>query len=298
VSGGRRLFWSGIALTALLALVAVASRAHRPGGGSGSEPAHAPTLIGDYLATIALIAVPVGSLFILWGLTQSRRLSALEGKTNWRRTLVTFAALSLLLAAGVFAVDRHGGLGIFRHDRAETVPASTTPTKSRPKGTTNPQAAAPRRAHFRWLPVLVLGSVVFGLVVSIGAAAVLRWREREAIDEEAALAAALKEVLADSLDDLRAERDPRRAVIRTYARMEQTFAAYGVPREEAEAPLEYLARVLDSLRVSAYSVRRLTQLFERAKFSPHEVDAGMKDDAIESLAGLRAELEHREEKAA
>jgi Domain of unknown function (DUF4129) len=128
----------------------------------------------------------------------------------------------------------------------------------------------------------------------MGAAAVIRRREGEAVDEEAALAAALKDVLADSLDDLRAERDPRRAVIRTYARMETTFAAYGVAREESEAPLEYLARVLDSMRVSAYSVRRLTQLFERAKFSPHEVDAGMKDEAIEALAGLRAELEDRQ----
>jgi hypothetical protein len=74
--------------------------------------------------------------------------------------------------------------------------------------------------------------------------------------------------------------------------MEQTFAAYGVAREEAEAPLEYLARVLDRLSVSVASVRRLTQLFARARFSEHEVDTGMKDEAIEALVGLRAELEH------
>ena len=48
---------------------------------------------------------------------------------------------------------------------------------------------------------------------------------------------------------------------------------------------------LDSLRVSSYAVRRLVQLFERAKFSPHEVGPSMKDDAIEALAGLRSELE-------
>ena len=42
-------------------------------------------------------------------------------------------------------------------------------------------------------------------------------------------------------------------------------------------------------------MRRLTDLFSRAKFSPHEIDAGMKDDAIDALAGLRAELEHKEE---
>jgi hypothetical protein len=294
VSGARRLIWSGIALMALLALVAVASRAHRPGGGSGAESAHPPALIGDYLATIALITIPIGSVLVLWGLTQSRRLSALEGKTNWRRTLVTFVVLSLLLAAGVFAVDRHGGFALFRRDAQETTPASTTPASIRAKKARHPRVAPPRRAHFQWLPALVLGSVVLGLAASMGAAALLRRREGDAVDEEAALAAALQEVLADSLDDLRAERDPRRAVIRTYARMETTFAAYGVAREESEAPLEYLARVLDSLRVSAYAVRRLTQLFERAKFSPHEVDAEMKDGAIKALAGLRAELEHRQ----
>jgi hypothetical protein len=277
---------------ALLALVAVASRAHRPGGGTGAEAGHAPTLIGDYLASIALIIVPLGSVVLLWGLTQRRRLYAIQGKATWRRTLVTFVALSLLLAVGVFAVDRHGGL--FRRNSQDTTPASTVPAKGLSKKAKRATPAPVHRAHFQWLPVLVLGSVVLGLVVSLGTAAVLRRREGEAADEEAALAAALKDVLADSLDDLRAERDPRRAVIRTYARMEETFAAYGVPREESEAPLEYLARVLDSMRVSAYSVRRLTQLFERAKFSPHEVDSAMKDDAIEALAGLRAELEDKQ----
>jgi hypothetical protein len=287
--------WSGIALMALLALVAIASRAHRPGGGSGAGTGHAPTLLGDYLATIALIVVPVGSVLVVWGLTQRRRLYAIEGKSNWKRTLITFAVLSAVLAVGVFAIDRHGGL--FRRQTHERPPAAARIPKKELRKFRKETRQQAHEAHFQWLPVFVLGSVVLGLVVSMGAAATLRRRAGEAVDEEAALAAALKDVLADSLDDLRAERDPRRAVIRTYARMETTFAAYGVAREESEAPLEYLARVLDSMRVSAYSVRRLTQLFERAKFSPHDVNVGMKDEAIETLAGLRAELEHREEAA-
>ena len=61
MSGARKLLLSGAALTALLAFVAIASRAHRPGGGTGGGDAHAPTLIGDYLATIALIIMPVGA---------------------------------------------------------------------------------------------------------------------------------------------------------------------------------------------------------------------------------------------
>jgi hypothetical protein len=38
-------------------------------------------------------------------------------------------------------------------------------------------------------------------------------------------------------------------------------------------------------------VKRLTALYERAKFSSHTIDVTMKDDAIDALAGLRAELE-------
>ena len=138
--------------------------------------------------------------------------------------------------------------------------------------------------------MLVLGSLLLGIVVTTAAAVAHGRRNREALDEEAQLARALGEVLSDSLEDLRAERDPRKAVIRAYARIEQTFAAYGVPREEHETPLEYVARVLDS-HVSSFAVRRLVQLFERAKFSPHTIESMMKDDAIEALAGLRAELE-------
>jgi hypothetical protein len=47
-----------------------------------------------------------------------------------------------------------------------------------------------------------------------------------------------------------------------------------------------------------FAVKRLTQLYERAKFSPHEIDAAMKDDAIDALAGLRAELDCETEAAA
>jgi predicted negative regulator of RcsB-dependent stress response len=143
----------------------------------------------------------------------------------------------------------------------------------------------------------VVASVLLGFGTVAGWTLYKRRLHGDEWEREAALAAALDEVLADTLDDLRAERDPRRAVIRTYARMEHTFAAYGVAREQAEAPLEYVERVLDRLRVSSFATKQLTQLFARARFSPHEIDTGMKDEAIEALAGLRAELEYKPEAA-
>ena len=290
MSGARKLLLSGAAVTALLVFVAIASHAHRPGGGTGGGSAQAPSLVSDYLS-IALVVMPIGAILVIWGLANRRRQQALQGRTNWRRTLVAVTIISLLLSAAVFTADR-------RQRDAAGRPGAVPPIGIL-GGASGPQAAQrrqpvtakPHTPQWRWLPVVVLGSLLVGIFVTAGVVTAQARRNREALDEEADLKRALDEVLSDSLDDLRAERDPRRAVIRAYARMEKTCAAYGVPREEHETPVEYMGRVLDSLRVSSYAVRRLVQLFERAKFSPHEVGPSMKDDAIEALAGLRSELE-------
>ena len=101
---------------------------------------------------------------------------------------------------------------------------------------------------------------------------------------------ALADVLDETLDDLRAETDPRRAVIAAYARMERALAAYGLPRSPAEAPDEYLQRIFADLDVSRRATSRLTALFAWAKFSGHDVAPEMKQEAIEALEAVREEL--------
>ncbi len=106
----------------------------------------------------------------------------------------------------------------------------------------------------------------------------------------ATTAEALADVLAETLDDLRAERDPRRAVIAAYARMERALAASGLPRSGAEAPEEYLTRVLDEIEISPRAAGHLTALFAWARFSVHDVRPEMKDEAIETLEQVQREL--------
>jgi hypothetical protein len=48
--------------------------------------------------------------------------------------------------------------------------------------------------------------------------------------------------------------------------------------------------VLEELRSGSPAARRLTHLFERAKFSQHSIDAAMKDEAIDAVVTLRDEL--------
>ncbi len=82
----------------------------------------------------------------------------------------------------------------------------------------------------------------------------------------------------------------RRAIVAAYARMEHALRVTGLPRRPAEAPLEYLERALLTLDTSGPSVRRLTDLFEWAKFSHHEPEPTMRDEAIDALIAVRDEL--------
>jgi len=290
MSGARRLVLSGVALTILLALVAVASHAHRPGGGSGGGSAHAPKLLFEYLASMMFVLFPLGVVVVLWVMSLRRRQQLLEGG-HTRRQVFGLLALVLLALPLALLVRYYASRGN----------GAAPPQPPRPAGTTGTDALDPTHAataQFQWLPALVLGSLLVALMLGVVAALVWRRRRGGDWDREAALAAALDEVLADTLDDLRAERDARKAVIAAFRRLERTFAAHEVPREEAETPREYVDRALDRLGVSTASVRRLTALYERAKFSRHEIDATMKDDAIEALAGVRAELEAKPEERA
>ncbi len=163
------------------------------------------------------------------------------------------------------------------------------PTGGIPGQQSTPHSRPAKSAPFDWLPAIVVLVVATGGALVV--ARILFRPGKQLPPTRAELAAQLSSVLDDSLADLLAERDPRRAVIATYARMERTLAGAGLPRTAAEAPLEYLGRVLrDLLHASAGAVSKLTMLFERAKFSQHEIDTGMKDEAIAALVSVRDEL--------
>lgn len=281
---------SGVALTALLAAVAVASHAHRPGGGSGGGTSDTGRVVFEYAASALLVLMPIGVLVVLWVASLGRRQRLLEGGGGARRQAMTLMAICFVGIPLAFFIRHH----VHWHSPQQQESA-------KPGGATGSTGDLTRKAaepHFQWLPALLTGSILFATVAGIVALVIWKRVKGAEWEREAELSAALDEVLADTLDDLRAERDPRRAVIATYARLERTFAAHDVPRDPSETPREYVDRALDWLGVSTFAVRRLTQLYERAKFSSHEIDATMKDESIEALAGLRAELDAETKAAA
>lgn len=272
-------------LLGLVGIVAVAAAGRAPGGGESRPSAHAPTLLADYLSTVALLMVPAGAVLFVFAAFMRRGYRADKGgrRAGGPRNLVVTG----LVLVAVLAIV-HQGLRLDWLNRDDPAQQAKLGKVEPGKVKKEPPAARPYQPQFRWVPLFVVGSLIVGIG---GAMAIFAVRRRRALVRDMPIVEALSDVLAETLDDLRGECDPRQAVIRAYSRMERTLAARGLPRREAEAPVEYLGRVLDAVQASAHSVRRLTQLFQRARFSTHEIDTGMKEDAIEALSGLRAELE-------
>jgi hypothetical protein len=269
-----------VALLALLAVVALASRADRPGRPGNPDVRTLPLAFWDYVLTIALVLIVAAFVVALFLRVP------LQGQARRRFGFTQLLAIGVLCGFVALAGTRmewgelRGDAGV--EDALVDEPPGDEPVSQQAQ---RPEAES-RSLRLQWPLVFAAGTLV---LVGIGIYLVRRRLASGTLLAPAA-AAALSRALDDSLDDLRAERDPRRAVIAAYARMERVLEHHGLPRLRSEAPLEYLARVLRELSVRSGAVLALTELFERAKFSRHEIDPEMKEEAIGALVAVRDDL--------
>ena len=93
-----------------------------------------------------------------------------------------------------------------------------------------------------------------------------------------------------SIDDLFAIGDPRSAVIACFSRMRKLAAIAGTTHDAADTPYEFVERMLIDQAVASEKAHRLTELFERARFSEHPIDEFMRIEALDALTEIRTEL--------
>ena len=269
-----------------LALVTLAASGARGTGHAHLAERQVPNTLQDSWVTLMTIAYVVVIVAVL--VTVFRRRDRWEDpRSRWLQNfLIILVVMALFTGAGFWAV-KHG------HFREQSQAQQTQQGKQgRPRGG-NPGAFKPlpaRHAQFQWPLALGLG----GLVVLAGVWVLMRRSRAPESAEELSVEEELARAIGSTIDDLRNERDPRRAVIAAYANMEAILASHDLARRGAEAPYEYLARVLHMLDVGESAVRSLTELFEYAKFSHHEIDGSMKDRAIESLVAVKEDLQMRQ----
>jgi hypothetical protein len=280
---GGRWLWPLLAAVALLALVAVGSLRQAPGSGAGTP--RFPSALLQTLGLLAAVTILAGALLAVWTLLPGQRPVARRRRNPLLGPMVLIGAV-LLLAL----LRRLGWL-----DRLRFLPGLRS-GPSPPSVGVNATGPGDRLAGGDpgWIPFVVVGLLLASLAAAIVVRGELGRRRRAALGGPGRQLAEVLEVTQAELED---EPDPRRAVIAAWIRMEGGLAAAGLPRHAAEAPLEYVARVLEQANVRPASVRRLADLFERAKFSQHAIDEGMRADAIEAVASIRAELEAEQARA-
>jgi hypothetical protein len=266
----------------LLVIVAAATSGgfalDQRGGSGGLITPRLPSFAAWILVPLLALSV-VASLTVLTQVVVGRQPTRPTRVPLWAQ----FATLILVVLALV-ALQRAGILGQADEERARPGAEATARPPSPPPN----DERLERSAAFGLVVTVVLGVVLLGILLLM--VSVLR-RERglrgELFDPETT---AILEGVDAGLDDLATIEDPRAAVIASYARLEAALGAAGLERRSSEAPLEFLERVLVERRVLEESAGRLTSLFERARFSPHEIDESMRSQAVSSLKDARAQI--------
>lgn len=263
----------GVTLLGLLALVAAGSAGGEWGG--GLEDRNVPGAFIDYAFTFGVLIVAGLAVIAIWAFTGPS-----AGRKQERPRGMSLAGFAFVIVALLvyFAYTDPRPRAAGEPERGGVPQVSSTGPDARTAGENRPETP-----DFQWW-------VALGVALAIGAIVANELRRRPAPADEQGAAEELEAVLTETLGELEADPDPRRAVIQAYVRMEGVLAAHGHARLPHEAPLEYLARVLRRLEVRPEAAHALTELFERARFSHHEIDVAMRAEAIASLEAVRDDL--------
>jgi hypothetical protein len=269
---------AGAAVAVVLGLLlVVGASARRPLDGGAAAPA-LPAWPLLFVVGAGLVLSAALGFSILAPMAQVR--PGRSGRAALRAGPLTLAA-SILIPAAIIALYTTPGT----HGVRRVVPAlPASPSHNKLAGKPGERGAD----HATGVAALAAG-IAAGVVGLTGVALVRARRRRR--EPEAQPRATVAAGARDAAAAAAIPADPRAAVLAAYARMEAALATVGLARHPSDAPREYLARLEAGLGGGRAPAARLTELFERARFSPHPLGEDVRHEAIGALEALRAELE-------
>jgi hypothetical protein len=205
----------------------------------------------------------------------------------WLRTLAQlasfayFVALAYLLWRGTFPLGGLLGLRL----NAGSVGGFGVPRSL-------PDIAPPLLNWSFGILALTAGFAALGLALWVAFAERLAARREETGDEQAA-PHSLEAAVDESREDLRAEMDARRAIVRCYVRFERVAADSGIEREPWLTPLEFMRVALVRFPDARAAVPTLTGLFELAAYSQHALGPSERARALDALDDIKGAIETR-----
>jgi hypothetical protein len=303
-----------IAVIALLFIAAWALRGYLPGSepvADRQRPASSPAALVVDVALLS-ISVAVIGIAIIARLRnrEGRRPGAgslpegrgTVGRPTWRFALIALALaigwlllVMLLMRLGVRAQGDQSPSGSPTIADPGSAPTTTNPVSRQPG---SPDDPGPNVVGYLVPPMLILMALIV-----VGTAIASRRQRRAATSwaadgelPEAPTQAGAAESLARAAEVGLAEigdltREPREAIIACYAAMERelTHVPGAVP-QDCDTPSEVLARAVEHHALHADSATQLVELFEEARFSPHVMNEGHRDIAVDTLRLVLADL--------
>jgi Domain of unknown function (DUF4129) len=298
-----------VALIVLLIFVSAALRGylptnhHAPHAQEGSSRAAFIFVVALLSATLALLAVAVIArlrdprAMAPKNRDLSEMLGTGRGRPSWRVLLIGLAVIAAWLVIAMLLSRL-----FVPHTVASTVPAAD-PGATPPPPNTPPKQRPPQNNGGSLYPILLAGVVPMLLLLVAGSVVMSRRRWRAAapptvVDdyEEPVAPPQRGETLARAAELGLAEmadlsREPREAIIACYAAMESELANVpGAVPQEFDTPTEVLARAVEHHALQADNAVQLVNLFEEARFSPHVMNEGHREVAVDVLRLVLAEL--------
>jgi hypothetical protein len=298
-----------VALIVLMIFGAAALRGYLPAqdhavhNEPGSGRAAVAIVIAALTATVALLAIAVIARLrdpraVASSADLSGMLGADKGRPNRRVLLIAFAVMAAWLLIMMLLVR------LFV-PHTVTPSASTIAPTAPPSGqaTSPPPQQHPQDNTGDMVRILLVGAIPMLLVIVAGSVIMARRRFRATtlgtiVDDhfesptppprsESLVRAA--EVGLAEIGDL--SREPRGAIIACYAAMERELANVpGAAPQDFDTPTEVLVRAIEHKALHADNATQLVNLFEEARFSPHVMNEGHREVAVNVLRLVLAEL--------
>jgi hypothetical protein len=222
-----------------------------------------------------------------------------------RRWWPLAAVLALLFVTSLAATRSAPQLDRLAPDpEPSTTPPPLFPGGAQPTAADRSPAAPPEAAGGLpgWVgtaALLVLG-VAGAVLVALAVWALVRDQmrrrarrtgRRAPVPQAPSTAEGLVAALDAGLEELSdTDRDPRRAVIACWVRLEQAAAAAGTPRHPGDSPTDLVGRLLNEQRVDGRVLAALLEVYRQARYATHTVDDQMRAQARSALERLRADL--------
>jgi hypothetical protein len=219
-----------------------------------------------------------------------------------RRWWPLAAVLVLLFVTSLAATRSQPQLDQIRPDATQTTPPPLLPTSVPSASRAAAQDNTPAGGLPDWVGTLalVLLSVVGLIVLVVVVFALLRDQAKRRAKRKGRLARRtaqprtadeLVAALDAGLEELSdTDRDPRRAVIACWVRLEQAAAAAGTPRHPGDTPTDLVGRLLAEQQVNSRVLAALLEVYRQARYATHTVDDQMRRQAVDALQRLRADL--------